>query len=59
MAEDQPGEIELVYLTLEDILELYGLIVGATVAEAADYLRRVMRGAAAPRWLSAKLSSQT
>jgi death-on-curing protein len=39
MADEQPGEIEPIYLTLEDILELYGLIIGATAAEAADHLR--------------------
>jgi death on curing protein len=39
MADEQPGEMEPFYLTLEDVLELYGLIVGATAAEAADHLR--------------------
>ncbi len=39
MAEDQPGEIELVYLVLEDILALYAQIIGASDAEAADHLR--------------------
>jgi death on curing protein len=39
MADEQPGEIEPVYLTLEDVLGLYGLIIGATAAEAADHLR--------------------
>jgi death-on-curing family protein len=39
MADEQPGEIEPIYLTLEDVLELYGLIIGATAAEAADHLR--------------------
>jgi death-on-curing family protein len=40
MAEDQPDEVKLVYLVLEDILALYGqLIGGATDAEAADHLR--------------------
>jgi death-on-curing protein len=39
MAGDQPGEIEPVYLTLEDILGLYGLIIGATATEAANHLR--------------------
>jgi death on curing protein len=39
MAEDQPGEIEPVYLTLVDVLELYGLIINATAAQAADQLR--------------------
>jgi death on curing protein len=39
MAEGQPGEIEPVYLTLGDVLELHALIIGATAAEAADRLR--------------------
>jgi death on curing protein len=39
MAEDQPGEIEPVYLTLDDVLGLHGLIIGAGSAEAADQLR--------------------
>lgn len=39
MADEQPGEIEPVYLTLEDVLGLYGLIVGGTSAEAGDHLR--------------------
>jgi prophage maintenance system killer protein len=39
MAEGQPGEIEPVYLTLVDVLELYGLIINATAAQAADQLR--------------------
>jgi death-on-curing protein len=39
MADEQSGENEPVYLTLQDVLELYGLIVGATAAEAADHLR--------------------
>lgn len=39
MADEQPGEIEPVYLTLEDVLGLYGLIIGATASEAADHLR--------------------
>jgi hypothetical protein len=39
MAEEQPGEIDPVYLTLEDILELHGLIVGVSPTEAADQLR--------------------
>jgi death-on-curing family protein len=39
MAEEQPAGIEPVYLTLDDVLELYGLIIGATVAEARDQLR--------------------
>ncbi len=39
MVEDQPGDIEPVYLALEDVLGLHGLIIGATAAEAADQLR--------------------
>jgi death-on-curing protein len=39
MAEEQSGELEPVYLTLADVLELYGLIIGASAAEAADQLR--------------------
>lgn len=39
MAKGQAGEIEPVYLTLADVLELYALIIGATAAEAADHLR--------------------
>jgi hypothetical protein len=39
MADEQPGGIEPIYLTLEDVLELYGLIISATAAEAAYHLR--------------------
>src|ERR1700722_1946609 len=39
MEGDEPGETELVYLTLPDILDLYTLIIGALASEAADYLR--------------------
>jgi len=40
MADEQSGgEMELIYLTLEDVLGLYGLIIGATTAGAADQLR--------------------
>ncbi len=39
MVEDRPGDIEPVYLTLEDVLGLHGLIIGATAAEAAEQLR--------------------
>jgi hypothetical protein len=39
MAERRSGEIEPVYLMLEDILELYGLIIGSTATVAADHLR--------------------
>lgn len=39
MAEERSGEIEPVYLTSVDVLELHGLIIGATAAEAADQLR--------------------
>jgi hypothetical protein len=36
MTDEQSGENEPVYLTLHDVLGLYGLIVRATAAEAAD-----------------------
>lgn len=39
MTEGRPGDIEPVYLTLDDVLQLYGLIIGATATEAADHLR--------------------
>jgi len=39
MAEEQSDEGELVYLTLADVLELHGLILGVTAHEAADQLR--------------------
>lgn len=39
MAEGRLGEIEPVYLTLDDILELYGLIISSTSAVAGDHLR--------------------
>jgi death-on-curing protein len=39
MAEHEPGEGELVHLTLADVLGLHGLIIGATAQEAADQLR--------------------
>lgn len=39
MAEGLSGELEPVYLTLADIIELHALIIGATAAEAADQLR--------------------
>jgi|SRR6202035_4804731 len=39
MAEGRAGEVEPVYLTLADVLELYALIIGASAAEAADQLR--------------------
>jgi death on curing protein len=39
MGEEQAGSVEPVYLTLKDVLELHALIIGATVAEAADQLR--------------------
>lgn len=39
MAEDRPGDSELVYLTIEDVLTLHGLIIGASSTEAADQLR--------------------
>jgi hypothetical protein len=39
MAEEQPAGIGLVYLTLDDVLELYALTIGATAVEARDQLR--------------------
>ena len=39
MADEPSEEIELVYLTLDDVLELYGLMIGGTAAQAADQLR--------------------
>jgi death on curing protein len=39
MADEQSEEIELVYLTLGDVLELYGLIICGTATQAADQLR--------------------
>lgn len=39
MAEGQLGEIEQIYLTLGDVLELHALIIDATPAEAANQLR--------------------
>src|ERR1700744_5654020 len=39
MTEVQPGEVEPVYLTLADLLELHALIIEATAAEATDQLR--------------------
>jgi len=39
MAEDRPGDREPVYLTIEDVLSLHGLIIGASSTEAADQLR--------------------
>jgi death on curing protein len=39
MVEGQPGDFELVYLTLTDVLELHALIIDATATEAADQLR--------------------
>lgn len=39
MAEERSGGGGPLYLTLADVLELYGLIVGATAAEAAGQLR--------------------
>jgi death-on-curing protein len=39
MAKGRSGEFEPVYLTLADVLELHGLIIGATATEAADQLR--------------------
>ena len=39
MAEDRPGDAEPVYLSVEDVLTLYGLIIGASSTQAADQLR--------------------
>ncbi|MCW2970741.1 MAG: death-on-curing family protein [Solirubrobacterales bacterium] len=39
MSEGPAGEIEPVYLTVADVLELHGLIIGGTAAEAAAQLR--------------------
>ena len=39
MVEDQSGD-QPIYLALEDVLMLYGLIIGGTAAEAADYLSK-------------------
>jgi death on curing protein len=39
MSQDMPGGFEPVYLTLDDVLGLYGLIVGGSANEAADQLR--------------------
>ena len=40
MAEDQSSETEPIYLALEDVLTLYGLIIGGTAAQAADHLSK-------------------
>ena len=40
MAKDQPSETEPIYLGLEDVLTLYGLIIGGSAAEAADHLSK-------------------
>ena len=39
MAEDRPGDSELVYLTIEDVLTMHGLIIGASSTEATNQLR--------------------
>jgi death on curing protein len=39
MTDDEPGEIEPVYLALADVLDLHALIIEATAAQAADQLR--------------------
>jgi len=41
VTEGQPHELEPVYLTLEDILELHGLIIGGTATLAKDQLRNL------------------
>lgn len=37
--DEQAAEAELVYLELDDAMELYGAIVGCTPTQAADHLR--------------------
>jgi death on curing protein len=39
MGAGESGEIEPVYLALDDVLELHGLIIGVTSTAAADHLR--------------------
>lgn len=39
MQGEEPDELELVYLTLPDVLDLYALIIEATTLEGADQLR--------------------
>jgi death on curing protein len=39
VTDNEPGEIEPVYLTLADVLDLHALIIDATAAQAADQLR--------------------
>lgn len=39
MGAERAGEGEPVYLTLQDVLELHGLILGAIADVAADQLR--------------------
>jgi death-on-curing protein len=39
VAEGRPGGSEPVYLTLDDVLNLHGLIIGASSTQAADQLR--------------------
>jgi death on curing protein len=39
VAEDRPGDTDLVYLTIEDVLTLHGLVIGVSSTEAADQLR--------------------
>lgn len=39
MAEDRPGDAEPVYLSLQDVLTLHGLIIGASSTQLADQLR--------------------
>ena len=65
MAEGQPDELEPVYLTLDDVLELYGLIIGGTASQANDQLRNrkglesaLARPAAYLRYEAADLSLQ-
>jgi death on curing protein len=39
VAEDRPGDAEPVYLSLEDVLSLHGLIIGTSSTQAANQLR--------------------
>jgi hypothetical protein len=39
VAERRPGGSEPVYPTLEDVLSLHGLIIGASSTQVADQLR--------------------
>jgi Fic/DOC family len=65
MAKGQPDELEPVYLTLDDALQLYRLIVGCSPSQASDQLRNcdglesaLARPATYLRYESADLSLQ-